>query len=468
MATNQTHKIWRTKFTRILSFFILNSSFLILFSCDKFLDIQPTGKVIAETGEEYRAMLTSVYNNFPDDRSLTMFRTDELVLDPASTESYDLNSYFDIWTWNDITPDENTASYSWRNFYHAIYIANYIIEHQSEITQAPTDSVRQMVGEAYMLRAYSHFILVNLFGEPYTYCNPSTSLAVPLMIEADVEAVPGRATVEAIYQQLLSDIAAAQQNLTVETWEPDLSYRFNTLSAEAFRARVCLYMGRWQEALTAAKAVIEAHPQLENLTTTTYTMPDHYKSVEAIVSLEHVLKSAYKRAGLPNVAFINSYRSGDMRKARFFKAQTSRVYNVLKGVKNGDAEDKEQYHRSTFRSAEAYLTAAEAAARLGSLPEAIELITPLLRHRYAAAMVSRLLPQLEAMTQEQLVDFILEERAHELCYEGHRWFDLRRTTQPRLERTYDGKTYVLEEHDSRYTMPIPTEAISANPGLAAE
>ena len=102
----------------------------LLSSCSDFLDIQPTGKVIAQTGEEYRELLTSVYYNFPDDRSLTTLRTDELLLDPATTVAEDLNTYFDIWRWNDITQDENTASFSWRRFYHSIYIANYIIEHQ--------------------------------------------------------------------------------------------------------------------------------------------------------------------------------------------------------------------------------------------------------------------------------------------------------------------------------------------------
>ena len=452
--------MWKAKFNRI--FILLPFTFYLFTftSCDSFLDIQPTGKVIAKTGEEYRALLTGVYNNFPDDRSLTVFRTDEMTLDPATTTNEDLNSYFDIWTWNDITPDENTASYSWRRFYHTIYIANYIIEHQSEITEAKADEIRQMVGEAYMLRAYSHFILVNLFGEPYTHCNPGTTLAVPLSVVADVDAILSRSTVEAIYGQILSDIAAARQNLNVETWETTLNYRFNTISAEAFRSRVCLYMGNWQEALTAAKAVIEAHPELEDLTKTGYTMPDSYKSVEAITSLEQVMKSAYKGAGNPTVDFINSFRSGDLRKNRFFKAQTSRLYTLLKG--------ENQLCRSTFRSAEAYLTAAEAAARLGDLTEAVNLITPLIQHRYLAAMQSRVSTEISAMNQDELIDFILSERAHELCYEGHRWFDLRRTTQPRIEKTYNDVTYILEEHDSRYTMPIPTEALSANPGLASE
>ena len=454
---NDTIKMWNNKF---LTRFILLFPLITLLSCDKFLDIQPTGKVIAKTGEEYRALLTGVYNNFPDDRSLTVMRTDELTLDPATTTNEDLNSYFDIWRWNDITPDENTASYSWRRFYHTIYIANYIIEHQSEITETKADEVRQMVGEAYMLRAYSHFILANLFGEPYTHCNPVTSLTVPLSVAADVDAVLSRSTLESVYQQVLSDIDSAKQNLNVTTWEVSLNYRFSLVSADALRARVCLYMGRWQEALAAAKAVIESHPGLEDLTQTGYTMPDNYKSVEAITSLEQVMKSAYKGVGTPTLAFINSFRTGDLRKNRFFKAQTSRVYTLLKG---GD-----QLCRSTFRSAEAYLTAAESAARLGDASEAIQLLTPLIQHRYLAAMQSRVLTEVSAMNQDELIDFILSERGHELCYEGHRWFDLRRTTQPRIEKTYNDVTYVLEEHDSRYTMPIPTSAISANPGLATE
>ena len=53
----------------------------------------------------------------------------------------------------------------------------------------------------------------------------------------------------------------------------------------------------------------------------------------------------------------------------------------------------------------------------------------------------------------------------ELLGEGHRWFDLRRSTRPRLEKVLDGTRYVLEENDARYTLAIPKEAIEANPGL---
>ena len=433
---------------------------MLLASCDDFLDIQPTGKVIAKTYDEYRALITDVYNNFPDDRSLTTLRTDEMTLDPSVTTSEDLSSYFDIWTWKDVAQDENTATYSWRRFYHNIYIANYIIEHEKDITEGTTADIKQLVGEAYMVRAYSHFILVNMFGKPYTKCDPSTTLAVPLSVEADVDKVLSRSTVGAVYTQIIRDIQAAKENLNVDEWEAQLRYRFNTLSADALEARVRLYMGDWDGALKAAKTVVTAHPALENLTSSTFTMPDNYQSSEAIVCLEQVMKSAYKGIGMPNVNFIQSYRTGDMRKSRFFKAQTSRLYTLTKG---GD-----QLSRSTFRSAELYLTAAEAAARLNDKETAMEYIKPIIATRYMTALQPTIISEMQQKDADQLVSAILDERAHELCFEGHRWFDLRRTTQPEITKAYNGVSYTLSEGDSRYTMPIPSEAISANPSLGEE
>ena len=45
---------------------------VLLLSCNDFLDITPTGKVIPKTLEEYRALLTYEYKYMPKDRSLTV------------------------------------------------------------------------------------------------------------------------------------------------------------------------------------------------------------------------------------------------------------------------------------------------------------------------------------------------------------------------------------------------------------
>ena len=420
-------------------------------SCDNFLDITPTGKVIASTGEEYRAMLTYEYKYFPKDRHMTTVRTDELKFS-GSTASSDLDAYLDLWLWKDETPSPTTSYFSWRSYYHAIYIANYIIEHQEEITDASAKTINQLVGEAYMMRAYCHFLLVNLYAEPYTHCTPATTRGVPMMLEADVNAIPGSSSVETIYQQVLSDIAEAEQRLNVTKWDEGENYRFNTISAQALRARTYLYMGRWQEALTAAKAVIAAHGDLEDLNVSSALLPDSYQSAENIVALEQFSSNLSTVINQPSNDFISLYRTGDQRKSKYFKRATSTTWTLLKS---------DGY--CSFRSAEAYLTAAEAAAQLNDLTGAIDLLKPLLQKRLNATAYQEALDLMAPMNQSQLLQEIYDERARELAFEGHRWYDLRRTTQPALTRTYGGQTYTLTPE--KYTMRFPTEAVESNPEI---
>ena len=136
---------------RTLIFAVL--TIFALTACDDFLDITPTGKVIAKTGEEYRALLTYEYKYFAKDRYMTTIRTDEVLMDKVKTSSTDQDAYLDLWRWKDENPAPTTSYFSWRSYYHTIYIANYIIEHQDEITEATQSEIAQLVGEAYMLRA---------------------------------------------------------------------------------------------------------------------------------------------------------------------------------------------------------------------------------------------------------------------------------------------------------------------------
>lgn len=440
---------------KLKSIILLLLTAAALTSCDSFLDITPTGKVIAKTGEEYRALLTNEYKYFPKDRYMTVLRTDELLMDKRRSNSTDLDAYLDLWRWKDENPSPTTSYFSWRNYYHTIYIANYVIEHRGEISNATRDEVNQLVGESYMLRAYAHFLLVNLYAEPYTHCQPATTRGVPMQLTADVNAVPGSSSVEAIYQQVLSDIAEAEKYLNVETWEAGLNYRFNKISAQAFRARTYLYMGEWQKAFDAAKEVIEAHGDLENMNSSA-TLPNSYKSVENIVALEKFDSNLFTVINMPDPDFIAIYRTGDQRRTKFYKRVTTSTYSLQKG--GNDALS------SSFRSAEAYLIAAECAARLGQTTEAVDTyLMPLLQKRLNADALSAANDLMANMTQDELIAEILDERARELAFEGHRWYDLRRTTQPQLTHTYDDEEFTLTPE--KYTLRFPTEAVEANPAI---
>lgn len=437
---------------------LLLGAIALLTSCDKFLDIRPTGRVIAQTGEEYRALLTYEYNNFPDDRGLATFRSDEMTLDPAYTSTEDNSSFFDIWAWNDSAAQATTASFGWRRYYHTIYIANTIIEQQNNITEISANERNQLVGEAYMMRAYCHFLLANLFAQPYTKVNADTTRAIPLALTADVNAVLTRSTLAQVYNQVESDIAQADSLMNVETWDAGFNYRFNKISAQALKARLELYKGNWSGALQAAQNVIAAHPALQDMTGSNPMLPNNYRSVESIVSLERVMTATYNRAGKVSNQLLALYKAGDQRSTYFYNQINSSITAIRKGG-GGD-------FRSTFRSAEFYLIAAEADAQLGNLDEAKNYLKQLMRTRYRTTRYDRNAAEVDALNQADLINYIYDERARELAFEGHRWFDLRRTTQPQIVKTYNNNSYTLQQNDRRYTLRIPTEAIEANPALA--
>lgn len=426
---------------------------LTLASCDSFLDIQPVGKVIPTTASEFRSLMTEAYYTVPNDRGLATFRSDEVLLD-ATMSVNDLGSYLDIWRWNDDTPDENTASFQWRQWYHTLFIANYTIESEKLIKDGTSDEINQMVGEAYMLRAYVHFNLVNLHAPAYTTCDPATTKAVPLKLDSDVESVLSRSTVEEVYTSIINDLDSAEKYLNVDTWDPGYNYRFNTLSVDALRSRVFLYMGRWAESLAASQRVLAKKSDLAAVNS---QLPNHYSSVENIVALEQVMSAQYARSVKVDRDFYRLYTSSDRRRRTYFNQVTSSNILLTKGGSNT--------YSCSLRTGEMYLNAAEAAWHTGAYDDAAEYLLTLQRTRFNDGGSAKE-TAVAAMSNDELLDEILTERARELAFEGHRWFDLRRNGQPRMERTYRGETYTLEQGDPRYTIRIPSEAIATNPGLA--
>lgn len=424
-----------------------------LTGCDSFLDVQPVGKVIPTTAAEFRSLLTEAYVTVPDDRGLASFRSDEVQMD-ATMSANDLSSYLDIWRWNDDAPDENTATFRWRQFYHVLFIANYVIESESRITEGTTAGIRQMVGEAYMLRAYMHFMLANLHAPAYTACSPASTKAIPLKLDSDVESVLSRNTLEEVYTSIINDLNSAEDYMNTDSWETGLNYRFNTLSVDALRSRVLLYMGDWAAARAASDRVLTKKSTLSDIAS---ELPNQYNSVENIVALEQVFSAQYARTIKVNRDFYRKYTSSDQRRRRYFEQVTTSNIVLSKGGSNT--------YSCSLRTGEMYLNAAEAAWHLNDFDAARGYLAEIQKARYSNSGAAKI-EATAAMTGDELLTEILEERARELAFEGHRWFDLRRNGMPKLERTYRGETYTLEQGDPRYTIRIPNEAITANPGLA--
>ena len=276
--------------------------------------------------------------------------------------------------------------------------------------------------------------------------------------------MPTRNTVEEIYASILSDIENARQLINHKEWETDYNYRFSKLAVDAFESRVRLYKGEWQAAYNAAERVLEQKSALEdynNNNSTDFQMPNTYTSVESITAYENVYSRNGINASLATPTFVKMFKEGDLRTERYFgdvDEENDGNYKIIK------TNETSQY-KCTFRTAELYLNAAEALAQLDQLPEARDYLLKLMEKRYTSAGYTQKKNEVNAMNQAELITEILNERARELAFEGHRWFDLRRTTRPEQRKTIDGQTLILSQDDERYTLRIPQSAIAANPDL---
>ncbi|MDM1367361.1 RagB/SusD family nutrient uptake outer membrane protein [Myroides marinus] len=436
---------------------ILSGLFLGLsaVSCDDFLDIEPQGKIIPKTVEDFRNVMSSAYNKYPRHKSLTNFRTDEvrIIIDEESTNFLGVK---DTYTYQDVNPGKDAKSYGYLQFYESIFYASQTIISGSQ-TMQPGDQKEQLLGEAYGLRALAYFDLTNLYVKPYDKNTATTDLAIVLQNEIDIENQKPRSTMAEVYAQIHSDIDNAKKHLKVTIYEEGKNYRFTLAAIYALEAKVNLYQKDYEAALVSVDKALTYKSELQDINTDTKTSVASFKSVESILALEEGLDYSLQTTALVSDELYNIYdRENDLRFATSFE----KVREGYISKKTGTGEMK-----SSFRTSELYIIKAEALGHLNRLAEAKSTIEKLIVSRYKPEAAVKVKQKLSGLDQKGFISFILDERNKEFALEGHRWYDLRRLHQKQIVHKFGNETFTLSENDLRYTLPFPQEARENNPNL---
>lgn len=421
-------------------------------SCDRFLDIQPEGKVIPTTVEDYRKVLTSAYAKYPSHKALSALRTDELQIDD---NSMDFPNYREIAMWRDSNLDQVTTEFPWVSFYSVIFYVNQTINEGSK-TMADGNDKNQILAEAYALRAYSYFDLVNLYGKPYNAAIAATDKGVPISLEIDLEQVLPTSSVQQVYDQILSDLSQAETLMVSQKQEAASRYRFSKVALKALQARVALYQQKYNTALEYANQALAIQSELQDLNTTT-TAPNRYDSKESLLALDFALNNAVQNVGYASTDLIAAYNPTEDKRLGIYFEKSGSKYKVKKG---GSTD-----FRVSFRTAELYFIKAEALLKLNQLSEAKNALQPILSHRYTTTGLAAVQSQISTMDAQSFMNFILDERYREFALEGQRWFDLRRANQKQIVHNVGGTNYTLQANDVRYTIEIPPSAKKNNPNL---
>ena len=162
---------------------------------------------------------------------------------------------------------------------------------------------------------------------------------------------------------------------------------------------------------------------------------------------------------MPNPTLLDTYdQVNDVRYSSYFKVIDQRLVlskYLAKSAQLGKPDGVVNF--KALRTGEMYLIRAEANAKIGDETDALDDLNTL-----RAARINGYVP--EVLSGTALTDAIELERRKELICEGHRFFDLKRTTRI-INRTNCSNFCTLTPTDRSWTWPVPQPEIDANPAI---
>ncbi|RXQ92932.1 RagB/SusD family nutrient uptake outer membrane protein [Ancylomarina salipaludis] len=226
-------------------------------SCDSYLDETPDNRAEVDSQTKIRKLLVSAYTE-GNHAFVTELASDNID-DTGSTNPYSDRFSEQLANWVDLTESDNEDTQNiWEGAYTAIAHSN---EALAAIEELGDENLLPEKGEALITRAYSHFILVNVFCKHYNAQTSATDLGITYMTKSETTLDPKyeRGNVKDVYEKINADIEAALPLISDDIYEVG-SYHFTKKAAYAFAARFNLYYEKWQKAKDYASVVLTENP----------------------------------------------------------------------------------------------------------------------------------------------------------------------------------------------------------------
>ncbi len=480
---------------RYIKILLLTSWLLPFYACEDFLDLEPLSQpvavdkgdvndtVIYETAAQFEAALGGVYSDFRNEYwELDYFVNGDAQSDDAYAGA-DNPANFQIDEMR-IDATNSNVSRDWAYLYGTIGKANIIINNVFEIEEPGFSDQRkgEIKGEASFIRAFHYFQLVQLWGAVPLQLKEITTVSAELLPVIYPQMFPARATEEEVYNQIIQDLEYALG--TVPATGPDKGY-VTTGAVNAVLAKVYATKEpkQWDKVVQYADAVINGpYSLLENYDDLWNGQNEN--SSEAIFEINYEGTSSsgnwgasmfrgvdWKKFNTPSHDLVAAFdEEGDM-----IRKNASIDFQDVSGKwgdpywpqtefpfinKYRDISSPSPQNYIFLRLADIMLLKAEALNEQGDVSGAAQLVNEI-RSRVD-------LPDTDASTQEEMRLAIAKERRLELAFEGHRWFDLKRTGRAiEVMSSVDGPqgpiTYPVNEN--KLVWPIPQSELDNNANL---
>ena len=228
---------------------------LLFTSCEKFLEIDPTGSEVVLAGDALKSesdieeLLNSAYDALLGVYGGTYQRSSDLLGDDLTFKPGVTSNLVNIY--NRFTTVYFTDHDTYSNSYISIMRANTVLENIDGITM-PENRRKEIKAECYFIRAICHFAIVRLFAQPYGYSSNNSHNGIVLKLNTNIELL-ARNSVEEVYQSIEEDLKVAEKDLSASNTDFAVA---TTWSAKAFLAQMYFQKHDYENAFLKSNDVI--------------------------------------------------------------------------------------------------------------------------------------------------------------------------------------------------------------------
>jgi len=214
---------------------------------------------------------------------------------------------FDVWNYTPSNSSANSVINHWARSYYVINLANVLIDGMATKGTSIVGAAlaNNYIGEARFLRAMSYYSLLQLYARPFWDGNGS-KLGVPLRLKGNTgsdDYALARATVAEVYNQILTDLTFAEQNLPLTQANATLNTtRAHRNTAIAFKTRVLLSMRRYADVITEANKIVSASAPFVASTGVAHALQADYRTMfTSYTTTESILSMPFAANETPGV-----------------------------------------------------------------------------------------------------------------------------------------------------------------------
>lgn len=459
-------------------------SILLMFvSCDDKLDIKPKDKTTLDSVDDIETLLNQW---FTAGQSMT-WSDMECVANtslPIYMSVTDILSNRTAIEYAQFTYDEsiNRASLTatdsrYNDLYNHIMYMNVVISKMPDATGGTSKRKAQYIAEAKVMRAWLHFLLVNIHARQYDESTAGDLGGIAYVDNIDFQRQQTKQSLAKVYEKMLADCSDdVLDNLEVRP--KGEVCRVGKAFGYAVRARILFQMKRYDEALGYANLALGVNNTIEDrssiLTSGEWVLSENAENNYLFIGTGKAWSTAARicltreTAALVEPGYYNleeyAYNDDGLSEPR-----AEQDYNLTGSLAAGYYSA--QVNTLGLRSENMYYVAAECQIRQGKYKQGLNLVDMVRKNRIDPMVYEAFADKADdSMTEAEAMQLLRDAKKIEMLATFENFFDCKRwNSEPAYARTItracDQGTYTISPDSPLWVMPFPQQAVNLNSSL---